>query len=124
MDKQKAKLFRKDRRAKKVRAKVSGSAGTPRLSVFRSNRGMYLQLIDDESGKTLASAGMKEAKSLKNSDEMLGGKERIAFELGKLVAGKAKAKNISKAVFDRNGNKYHGRVKAAADGAREGGLDF
>jgi len=78
---------------------------------------MYLQLIDDEKGKTLASANSLEIKSK-------GAKKDISLKLGKLIAEKAKGKKIKKAVFDRGGYRYHGRVKAAADGAREGGLEF
>ncbi len=116
MDKIKAKNLRQGRRHARVRAKVSGQAERPRLSVFRSNRGMFLQLIDDVSGQTLASASLKEIKAANKTES---GKE-----LGKLIAQKAKAKKISQAVFDRGFYKYHGRVKAAAEGAREGGLKF
>jgi len=117
MDKIKEKNQRQSRRHARVRAKVSGTSSCPRLSVFRSNRGMFLQLIDDENGKTLASATMKELKQKVAKTE-------AGKELGKIIAQKAKDKKISKAVFDRGFNKYHGRVKAVADGAREGGLDF
>ncbi|MFA5184372.1 MAG: 50S ribosomal protein L18 [Patescibacteria group bacterium] len=117
MDKITAKNLRQERRHGRVRAKVSGTAARPRLSVYRSNTGMFLQLIDDASGQTLASATLKEVKAAEN---------RIATskELGKLIAQKAGAKKITKAVFDRGFYKYHGRVKAAAEGAREGGLEF
>lgn len=117
MDKNKIKNERQDRRHGRVRAKVSGSAVRPRLSVFRSNRGMFLQLIDDTTSQTLVSAKTQEIKTALAKTEK-------SFELGKLLAEKAKAKNISSAVFDRGCYKYHGRVKAVADGAREGGLQF
>ena len=117
MDKIKANKQRADRRHGRVRVKISGTDSRPRLSVYRSNKGMFLQLIDDLSGKTLASAGMKELKA--KTDKTDAGKE-----LGKIIAAKAKAKKIDAAVFDRGSYKYHGRVKAAAEGAREGGLKF
>ncbi len=117
MDKIKANKQRADRRHGRVRAKISGTESRPRLSVFRSNKGMFLQLIDDISNQTLASAGMKELKAKVNKTES--GKE-----LGKIIAAKAKDKKIESVVFDRGAYKYHGRVKAAAEGAREGGLKF
>ena len=117
MDINKTKQAQRIRRKGRVRAKISGTAACPRLSVFRSNRGIYAQIIDDQAGKTLIGAGSGEIKS--------GGKKAEAsFELGKLIAKKASAKSISRVVFDRNGYKYHGRVKALAQGAREGGLKF
>jgi len=119
MDKNKEKNIQQARRHARVRAKVKGTTARPRLSVYRSNRGMFLQLIDDESGKTLASAGLKELKGAK-----VAGKLAISQELGKLIAEKAKNKKIAEAVFDRGSYKYHGRVKAAAEGARAGGLKF
>jgi large subunit ribosomal protein L18 len=117
MDKNKAKNKQQKRRHNRVRSKVQGTATRPRLSVFRSNRGMFLQLIDDDSGQTLASAAFKEVKKS-------AGKISVSQELGKLLAEKAKNKKISRVVFDRSSYKYHGRVKAAAEGAREGGLEF
>jgi large subunit ribosomal protein L18 len=118
MDKQIKRQVKRTRRHARIRAKIKGTAECPRFSIFRSNRGMFLQLIDDESGKTLASAGVKEikAKKLKKSE--------MASELGKLLATKAVAKKISKIVFDKSFYKFHGRVKAAAEGARAGGLKF
>lgn len=106
------------RRHKRIRSTLSGTATRPRLSVFRSNRGMYVQLIDDVSGKTLVSANSKEikAKNLKKID--------MALALGKLLAEKATKNKITQVVFDCGGYKYHGRVKAVAEGAREGGLIF
>lgn len=117
MNKEIIKQEKRQRRKGRVRAKISGTAEKPRLSVFRSNRGAFLQLIDDVKSVTLASAHSSELK-LKDK------KVVIAFELGKLIAKKATEKNITSAVFDRSGYKYHGRVKAMADGAREGGLNF
>ena len=117
MDKNKIKQAKRIRRKGRVRARVSGTAGCPRLSVFRSNRGIYAQIIDDAIGKTIVgvSAGEAETKDKKIS---------VSLEIGKLIAKKAIAKGISQVVFDRNGYKYHGRVKALAEGAREGGLKF
>lgn len=117
MNKQKAKQFKRVRRQYKIRVKINGIAIRPRLSVFRSNRGMQAQLIDDSVGKTLVGVDSKEIKDVKQ-------KTQISFELGKLLAVKAVAKNIKEIVFDRSGYRYHGRVKALADGAREGGLIF
>jgi large subunit ribosomal protein L18 len=104
-------------RHNRVRSKISGSAQKPRLSVFRANRHIYAQLIDDLSGKTLASVSSLEIKTKAKKSE-------LAMEVGKALAAKAKEKNISEAVFDRGGFAYHGRVKALAEGAREGGLKF
>jgi len=117
MDKNKAKQQKDLRRHVRVRSTISGTAQCPRLSVFRSNQGMFLQIIDDLAGVTLASASSKEitAASLKTD---------ISRELGLLIAKKAKEKGVSKVVFDRSSYRYHGRVKAAAEGARTGGLEF
>ncbi|HPT08524.1 MAG TPA: 50S ribosomal protein L18 [bacterium] len=107
------------RRHKKIRSVIKGTINRPRLSVFRSNKGMYVQLIDDTAGKTLVSVNIKElGKDLKDK------KVDQSFKLGKLLADKAKDKKITEIVFDRGGYRYHGRVKAVADGAREGGLIF
>ncbi len=107
------------RRHRRVRAKVRGSAVRPRLVVFRSNRGIEAQLVDDASGKTLASAShLLLAKSFK------GDKSKQAAEVGKVLAAAAKKAGVETCVFDRGGYLYHGRVKALADGAREGGLRF
>lgn len=111
------KQVKQARRKAKVRAKISGSAACPRLSVFRSNRGMYAQLVDDQKGITLVSAHSREIKEK-------GGKTASAAAVGKLLSEKAAAKKIDSAVFDRSSYRYHGRVKALADGAREGGLKF
>lgn len=105
------------KRHRKVRAKVFGSVKIPRLSLYRSNKGLFIQLIDDEKGVTLASVSNKEVKSGKTKTDK-------AKEAGKLIAEKAKEADIKKVVFDRGGFQYHGRVKAIADGAREGGLEF
>ncbi len=106
------------RRRRRVRAKVSGTAERPRISVFRSNRGIFAQLIDDDSGRTVASVNWTE-------EELRGlGRMEQATRAGALLADRAKAAGVDTAVFDRGGYKYHGRVKALADGAREGGLAF
>lgn len=109
----------------RLRAVISGTAERPRLHVFRSLIGMYIQLIDDSSGKTLVSANSKKdlPKKITGAGER---KEKVAmgYALGKALAEKAKLANITKVVFDRGGYKYHGRVKAVAEGARDGGLEF
>ena len=115
---QKAKLDARLKRHRKVRARVSGTKDIPRLSVFRSNKDMFVQLIDDVKGETLASVSGKEIKE-KNKTKL-----EIASLLGRLIANKASKIKIKKVIFDRGGYKYHGRVKAVADGAREGGLEF
>ncbi|HEV8461496.1 MAG TPA: 50S ribosomal protein L18 [Gaiellaceae bacterium] len=106
------------RRHRRVRGKIRGTAERPRLLVFRSNRGIFAQLIDDDAGKTLASAGWTTLGSFK------GNKTEQAAEVGKQLAASAKKAGVETAVFDRGGYLYHGRVKALADGAREGGLSF
>ena len=109
---------RRLKRRRRVRAKVRGSAEVPRISVFRSNRGVFAQLIDDDSGRTLASVNWTESdlRSLKPMEQ--------ATKAGELLAQRAKAAGVETAVFDRGGYQYHGRVKALAEGAREGGLNF
>jgi large subunit ribosomal protein L18 len=109
----------RERRHRRVRGKIRGTAERPRLMVFRSNRGIFAQLVDDDSGKTLGGASWL---SLPKGFE--GDKTAQAREVGKAVAGAAKAAGIESVVFDRGGYLYHGRVKALADGAREGGLEF
>jgi large subunit ribosomal protein L18 len=106
------------RRRRRVRAKVRGTAERPRLSVFRSNRGIQAQVIDDVTGHTLAAVNWTEAdlKSLKSMDQ--------AKRAGELLGERAKAAGVESVVFDRGGYRYHGRVKALADGAREKGLTF
>ena len=107
------------KRHKRVRAKLSGTSETPRLNVFRSEANIYAQIIDDVKGVTLVSAS-----SLDKSIVGSGGNVAAAAAVGKLVAERAKAKGIETVVFDRGGYLYHGRVKALAEGAREGGLQF
>jgi large subunit ribosomal protein L18 len=109
---------RRLKRRRRVRAKVRGSAERPRISVFRSNRGVFAQLIDDDAGRTIASVQWTESdlRSLKPMEQ--------ATQAGKLLAERAKAAGIESAVFDRGGYQYHGRVKALAEGAREAGLSF
>jgi large subunit ribosomal protein L18 len=107
------------RRHRRVRGKVRGTAERPRLLVFRSNRGIFAQLIDDDAGKTLASASwLSLPKSFK------GDKVEQAAEVGKQLAANARKAGVETVVFDRGGYLYHGRVKALADSAREGGLKF
>ena len=107
------------RRHRRVRGKVAGTAERPRLAVFRSNRGIEAQLVDDQTGRTLAAASwISLGKSIK------GDKSAQAAEVGKLLAANAKQAGVEAVVFDRGGYLYHGRVKALADGAREGGLQF
>ena len=108
----------RERRHKRVRRHVSGTADRPRLCVFRSNRGIEAQLIDDQEAKTVAAASWLNLKSFK------GNKTDQAKEVGKLLAANAKKAGVEIVVFDRGGYLYHGRVKALADGAREGGLSF
>ncbi len=107
------------KRHKRVRGKVSGTAERPRLSVYRSENNIYAQIIDDAAGVTLCSASTVE-KGFEGS----GGNCAAAAKVGKTVAERAVAKGIEEVVFDRGGNIYHGRVKALAEGAREGGLKF
>ena len=107
------------RRRRRVRAKVRGSAERPRLSVFRSNRGITAQLVDDLEGRTLAAASWLHLKK-----SFKGNKTAQAAEVGKLLADAAKKAEIEAVVFDRGGYLYHGRVKALAEAAREGGLKF
>jgi large subunit ribosomal protein L18 len=107
------------RRHKRVRGKVTGTAERPRLVVTRSNRGIIAQLVDDTDGRTLASASWLQLKK-----SFKGDKKAQAAEVGKLLAETAKQAKIETAVFDRGGYLYHGRVKALADAAREGGLKF
>ena len=106
------------RRRRRVRAKVQGTAERPRISVFRSNRGVFAQLIDDENGRTLAAVSWIEPEL-----RTLGRMEQ-AQRAGALLAERAKAAGVEAAVFDRGGYQYHGRVRALAEGAREGGLRF
>jgi large subunit ribosomal protein L18 len=107
------------RRHRRVRGKIFGTAERPRLVVFRSNRGIEAQLVDDTDGKTLAAASWLHLKK-----SFKGNKSAQAAEVGKLLAQNAKAAGVETAVFDRGGYLYHGRVKALAEAAREGGLHF
>jgi large subunit ribosomal protein L18 len=113
---------RRARRQRRVRAKVSGTADRPRLNVFRSARHIFAQIIDDSKGNTLVAASTldkdirTQAATLKKQDE--------AKAVGKLLAQRAKDKGLKLVVFDRGGFQYHGRIKALAEGAREGGLEF
>lgn len=115
MNKVKLKNKKRERRHQRIRAKIRGTAVKPRLSVYRSLSHIYAQLINDELGITLVSAKDFEVKTGKTKTEK-------AFEVGKLLAQKAKEKGISQAVFDRGKFRYHGRIKALAEGAREVGL--
>jgi large subunit ribosomal protein L18 len=120
MNKASAKQEGRARRKRRVRKKISGTPQRPRLSVFRSNRHIYAQIIDDYSGVTLVSASSME-KALDGAGKR---KTEMAAEVGRLLAQRAREKGVEKVVFDRGGNLYHGRVKALAEGAREGGLVF
>lgn len=116
-------------RKRRVRAKITGTEDRPRLSVFRSNRYIYAQLIDDVSKKTLLFVSEKELEGpvsapLSGAPARQGKKTDRSFKIGELIAEKAKKNKITTVVFDRNGYLYHGRVKALADGARKGGLKF
>ena len=108
----------RERRHRRVRGKIAGTAERPRLAVFRSNLGISAQLIDDQAGETLAAAGWQALGTFKGS------KTEQAREVGKLLAANAKKAGVETCVFDRGGYLYHGRVKALAEGAREGGLTF
>lgn len=114
------------RRHKRIRAKIRGTSARPRLALFRSNRALYVQLIDDIQGKTLAAVrytkGALKGKAPKSAKSET--PQEAAFRVGGEIAAKAKEQKISRVVFDRGGYVYHGRVKAIADGARKGGLEF
>ena len=112
------KTFARERIKRRVRGKVHGTSECPRLSVFRSNKQIYAQIIDDRAGRTLAAAGSLGA------DDVNGAKLDQAAAVGKMIAEKAKAAGIESVVFDRNGYLYHGRVKTLAEAAREAGLKF
>ena len=114
----KLKAIRKERRTKRVRGKILALKKLPRLTVFRSNKYIYAQVIDNSGRKTMASANEKEISDVKMS------KAQKAIEVGKRLAKKAVAKKIKNVVFDKGAYKYHGRIKALAEGAREGGLVF
>ena len=114
------KVIRRQKLRWRIRTKIHGSAQKPRLSVFRSNNDIYVQLIDDNNGTTLASA------SSRDKDIAAGGGNKVekSAKVGQVIAAKAKALGFDSCVFDRGGYLYHGRVKSVADGAREGGLKF
>jgi large subunit ribosomal protein L18 len=116
-----SKLERKQRIRRRIRKKVSGTAQKPRMSVFRSNTNIYVQFIDDVNGVTLASASSMSKEIAENKNIT---KIEQARLVGQLAAKNALAKGIEQVVFDRGGNLYHGRIKALADAAREGGLKF
>jgi large subunit ribosomal protein L18 len=120
MEHQKAKRRQQERRRHRVRKGIVGTAERPRLSVFRSNLHIYAQLIDDMRGVTLAAVSTTGKTPLSK----YGGNKAAATLVGKKLAEQAKAKGITKAAFDRGHYRYHGRLKALADGAREGGLQF
>ena len=109
------KRMHREKRRKRVRRKLAGTAARPRLSVYRSNVHIYAQLIDDDAGKTLAAADSREVGEAENRKE-------AAQKVGGLIARRAQDAGIEAVVFDRGGNKYHGRIAALAEGAREGGL--
>ena len=109
---------RRDRRRRRVRKKITGTAARPRLAVHRSNRHISAQLIDDDAGRTLAAASSREAGVSGGSNIASAG------EIGRLIAERARAAGTTTVTFDRGGNRYHGRVAALADAAREGGLEF
>ncbi len=113
------KLSRRERIKRGIRKRLSGSAERPRLSVYRSNKGIYAQIIDDNTGKTLVSAS-----SISKDFSAKGNKSEQSKAVGKAVAEKALAAGIKQVVFDRNGYLYHGRVQSLAEGAREAGLNF
>jgi large subunit ribosomal protein L18 len=128
-----AKKEKRIRRHRRVRAKVSGTAEVPRLSVFKSARHIYAQLINDEKGQTILRISDFEIKKPKTKktetkktkeEKKLAGKTAVAYEVGKLVAKKSLEKKIKKVIFDRGGFAYHGRIKALAEGARGEGLKF
>ena len=110
---------RRAKRHRKIRTRIKGTADKPRLCVFKSSKHIYAQMIDDDKGKTIFAFDDLSIKKVKKEAKI-----KTASEIGKLIAKEALAKKIEKVVFDRGGNRYHGRVKALADGAREGGLKF
>lgn len=116
MDKNFSKQLNRTRRHARVRAKIAGTASRPRIAVFKSNQYIYVQVVNDEAGKTLLSVSDIEAKKGKKAEK--------ALRAGESLAAKMKEKGLSEAVFDRGGFKFHGRVKAIADGLRAGGIKF
>ncbi len=123
MANQKKKLNKtRECRKRRTRAKIFGTSDKPRLSVFRSNRYVYAQLIDDSVGKTIVGVSTRELEKSKGKEK--NSKVILSGQLGELIAQKALEKGVKKAVFDRGNYKYHGRTKAVAEGARKGGLQF
>ena len=118
------KVLQRTRRHRKVRMKVLGTSLRPRLSVYRSNSHIYAQLIDDERGRTIAAASDCDAAFEKSQSKLRDKKTAMSRKVGTLLAKKAREKKISKVVFDRGGFLYAGRIRALAEGAREGGLLF
>lgn len=122
---QKSARTRLARRKARIRARVVGTAARPRLAVFRSLKHMRAQIVDDASGRTLAAAADADlAKKKTAAPEGMAGKVAAAYAVGQLIAERAKAAGITAVVFDRGGQRYHGRIRALADGARAGGLTF
>ena len=117
---QKKKIIRK----KRTRGKISGTKERPRLSVFRSSKNIYAQIINDQEHKTIVSAKGSEIKNSEKNNTDFKSKELLAYQVGELIASKALKAKIEKVVFDRGGYMYHGRVRALAEGARKGGLKF
>ena len=114
-----SKKLNREKRHRKVRAKINGTQDKPRLCIFRSNKHIYAQIIDDDKGFTIVFASDLEVKDSKKVEKI-----NLAQKVGELIANKAKDKKITKVVFDRGGFKYHGRVKSLADAARKQGLEF
>lgn len=114
-------ILSRQKRHKRIRAKVHGKTDRPRICVFRSNKHIYAQLIDDDKNKIIVSAKDLEIKTEKQGSR---NNKDIAFKVGELIAKKAQEKKINQVVFDRGGYKYHGKIKALAEGARKGGLKF
>ena len=122
-DKNKLKSARLERRRFRVRKNVFGTPERPRLSVFRSDKHIYAQLIDDHAGKTLVAVSST-ISDVRGAELKNGGNVNAAKRIGKAIAEKAKSMGVTKVAFDRGGRSYHGRIKALADAAREGGLKF
>ncbi len=123
MKAEKKRILTRRRRQRRVRGRVSGTADRPRLSVFRSSRNIYAQIIDDIRGATLVSASTRD-KAVAEADIDYGGNRQAAGKVGASLAAKALDAGIKKVAFDRNGYKYHGRVKELAEAARKAGLEF
>ncbi len=117
------KLAARLRRKQRIRKRIKGTGKRPRLAVFRSNKNVFAQIIDDEKGVTLAAASSID-REIRQRRRELGSKKDVAAEVGRMLATIAGEKGIKRVAFDRGGNLYHGRVKALADAAREGGLEF